>query len=139
MRIAPPFLPPHHGSPATRDFHFSISVEVLLHRCHLDVQGLLHQQLFSSAMVQYSGLLPVDWMVVIHACSTTADFSIMSRQGEKSNRLLTSSDVYTQLCMAINSNVCLPFFYFHLDVDWSYFSAYKDSLWRDQLGQLTLV
>ena len=44
MRIAPPSLPPHHSGPATRDFQSSISVEALFHRCHLDVQGLLHQQ-----------------------------------------------------------------------------------------------
>ena len=60
MRIAPPSLPPHHSGPATRDFQSSISVEALFHRCDLDVQGLLHQQLVSSAMVQYGGLLPVD-------------------------------------------------------------------------------
>ena len=65
MRIAPPSLPPHHSGPATRDFQSSISVEALFHRCHLDVQGLLHQQLLSSAMVQYGGLLPVDRVVVL--------------------------------------------------------------------------
>jgi len=47
---------------ATRDFQSSIS-EALFHRCHLDVQGLLHQQLLSSVMVQYGGLLPVDRVV----------------------------------------------------------------------------
>ena len=61
MRIAPPSLPPHHSGPPTRDFQSSISVEALLCRCHLDVQGLLHQQLLSSAMssamVQYGDLL----------------------------------------------------------------------------------
>ena len=36
VRIAPPSLPPHHSGPATRDFQSSISVEALLHRCHLD-------------------------------------------------------------------------------------------------------
>ena len=77
VRIAPPSLPPHHSGPATRDFQSSISVEALFHRCHLDVQGLLHQQLLSSAMVQYGGLLPVDRVVVLHACSATADFSII--------------------------------------------------------------
>ena len=65
VRIAPPSLPPHHSSSATRDFQSSISVEVLFHRCHLYVQGLLHQQLLSSAMVQYGGLLPVDRVVVL--------------------------------------------------------------------------
>ena len=65
VRIAPPSLPPHHSGPATRDFHSSISVEVLLRGCHLDVQGLLHQQLLFSAMVQYGGLLPVDRVVVL--------------------------------------------------------------------------
>ena len=55
VRIAPPSLPPHHSGPATRDFQSSISVEALFYRCHLDVQGLLHQQLLSSAMVQYGG------------------------------------------------------------------------------------
>ena len=39
VRIAPPSLPPHHSSPATRDFQSSISVEALFHRCHLDVQA----------------------------------------------------------------------------------------------------
>ena len=58
-------LPPRHSSSVTRDFQSSISVEALFHRCHLDVQGLLYQQLLSSAMVQYSGLLPVDWVVVL--------------------------------------------------------------------------
>ena len=65
MRIAPPSLPPHHSGPAAMDFQSSISVEALFHRCHLDVQGLLHQQLLSSAMLQYSGLLPVDRVVVL--------------------------------------------------------------------------
>ena len=60
MRIAPPSLPPHHSGPATRDFQSSISVEALFHRCHLDVQGLLHQQLLSSAMVQYGTVLKQD-------------------------------------------------------------------------------
>ena len=64
VRIAPPFLPPPHSGPTTRDFQSSNSVEVL-RGCHLDVQGLLHQQLLSSAMVQYSGLLPVDRVVVL--------------------------------------------------------------------------
>ena len=56
VRIAPPSQP-HHSGPATRDFQSSISVETLFHRCHLDVQGLLYQQLLSSTMVQY-GVLP---------------------------------------------------------------------------------
>ena len=64
VRIAPPSLPPHHSGPATREFQSSISVEALLWGCHLDVQGLLHQQLLSSAMVQHRGLLPVDRMVI---------------------------------------------------------------------------
>ena len=64
VRIASPSLPPHHSSPATRDFQSSILVEALLHGCHLDLQGLLHQQLLSSAMVQYGGLLSVDQVVV---------------------------------------------------------------------------
>ena len=64
VRIAPPSLPPHHSSPATRDFQSSISVEAFFHRCHLDVQGLLHQQLLFSAIVQYGGLLPVDQVAV---------------------------------------------------------------------------
>ena len=51
VRVAPPSLPPHHSDPATRDFQSFILVEALFHRCHLDVQGLLHQQLLSSAMV----------------------------------------------------------------------------------------
>ena len=58
VRIALPFLSPHHSSPATRDFQSSISVEALFCRCHLDVQGLLYQQLLSFAVVQYGGLLP---------------------------------------------------------------------------------
>ena len=41
VRIAPPSLPLYHSGPATRDFQSSISVEALLCRCHLDVQGLL--------------------------------------------------------------------------------------------------
>ena len=65
VRIAPPCLPPHHSGPATRDFQSSISVEALLWGCHLDVQGLLHQQLLCSAMVQHCGLLPVDWAVIL--------------------------------------------------------------------------
>ena len=48
VRIAPTSLPPHHSSTATRDFQSSISVEALLWGCHLDVQGLFHQQLLSS-------------------------------------------------------------------------------------------
>ena len=35
----------HHRDPATRDFQSSISVETLLLGCHLDVEGLLQQQL----------------------------------------------------------------------------------------------
>ena len=50
LKIAPPSLPPHHCGPAARDFQSSFSVEALFHRCHLDVQDLLHQQLLSSAM-----------------------------------------------------------------------------------------
>ena len=68
VRIAPPSLPPHHSSLATREFQSSISVETLVRGYHLDVQGLLHQQLQSSAMVQYSGLLPVDQLAL--ACVT---------------------------------------------------------------------
>ena len=60
-------------SPAARDFQSSISVEAFLCSHHLDVQGLLHQQLLSPAMVQCGGLLP--WWFS-HACSATADFSI---------------------------------------------------------------
>ena len=51
MRIAHPSLPLHHSGTATRDFQSSISIEALFHRCHLDVQGLLHQQLLSSSPV----------------------------------------------------------------------------------------
>jgi len=68
VRIASPSLPPHHSSLATREFQSSISVEMLVRGYHLDVQGLLHQQLQSSAMVQYSGLLPVDQLAL--ACGT---------------------------------------------------------------------
>ena len=39
--------------------------EGLLCGCHLDVQGLLHQQVLSSTMVLHGGLLPVDWVVVL--------------------------------------------------------------------------
>ena len=55
MSIAPPSLPPHHSSLATRDFQSSISIEALLCGYHLDVQGLLHQQLHApwSSMVVY--------------------------------------------------------------------------------------
>ena len=77
VRIAPPSLPPHHSGPPTRDFQSSISVEALLCRCHLDVQGLLHQQLLSSAVVQYGGLLSVEQVVVLphmlrYSCIPTA-------------------------------------------------------------------
>ena len=65
VRIAPPFLPPHHSDPAARDFQSSFPVEVLLLGCHLDVQGLLQQQFLSSAVVKYCGLLPVDRMVIL--------------------------------------------------------------------------
>ena len=65
VRIAPLSLPPHHSGSATRDFHSSISVEALLCGYHLDVQALLHQQLLSSAVVQYGGLLQVDQVVVL--------------------------------------------------------------------------
>ena len=54
VRIASPSLPPHHNSPATRDFQSSILIEALFHRCHPDVQGLLHQQLLSSGPVRWS-------------------------------------------------------------------------------------
>ena len=64
VMIVPPSLPPHHSGPATEDFQFSISVEALLWGCHLDVQGLLHQQLLSSVVVQHCCLLPVDEVVV---------------------------------------------------------------------------
>ena len=63
MNIAPPSLPPQHNGQATRNFQSSISVEVLLWRRHIDVKG--HQQLLSSAMVQYCGLLLVDRVVVL--------------------------------------------------------------------------
>ena len=53
-------LPHHHNSLATRDFQSSISIEAPLQGCHLDVQGLLHPQLLSSAVVQHCCLLPVD-------------------------------------------------------------------------------
>ena len=59
VRIAPLSLPSHHSSPATRDFQSSISVEMLLWGCHLDVQALLHRQLLSFTMVQHYGLFPV--------------------------------------------------------------------------------
>ena len=65
VRIAPPSLPPHHSGPAARDFQSSILVVALFCRCRLDVQGLLHQQLLAPAMVQYGGLLPVDWVVAL--------------------------------------------------------------------------
>ena len=56
-----------HQSESERNANFqsSISIEVLLWGYHLDVQGLLHQQLLLSAMVQYGGLLPVDRVVVL--------------------------------------------------------------------------
>ena len=44
VRIVPPFLP-HHRCSATRDF----SPPSRFKRCHLDVQGLFHQYLLSSA------------------------------------------------------------------------------------------
>ena len=50
---------------ATTDFQSTILVEVLLQGCHLGVQGLLHQQLLSSTMVQHCGLLQVDRVVVL--------------------------------------------------------------------------
>ena len=77
VRIAPPSLS-HHSSPAARDFQFSISVEAHFHRCHLDVQSLLHQQLLSSAMLQYM-VVSSQWIRqwYSHACSATADFSII--------------------------------------------------------------
>ena len=65
VRIAPPSLPPHYSCQATRDFQSSISVE-----------ALFHKYLLSSVMVQHCGLLPVDQVVVSHACSATADFSV---------------------------------------------------------------
>ena len=65
VKITPLSLPPHHSGSATRDFHSSISVETLLCGYHLDVQALLHQQLLSSAVVQYSVLLPMDQVVVL--------------------------------------------------------------------------
>ena len=63
VRIAPPSLRPCHSGPATRDFQSSISVEALFHRCHLDVQGLLHQQLLSSS-VETSAKLFSEFMLV---------------------------------------------------------------------------
>ena len=50
---------------AVRQPGTSIPVEALLCRCHLDVQGLVHQQLPSSTVVQYGGLLTVDRVVVL--------------------------------------------------------------------------
>jgi len=38
VRIAPPFLPPHHSDPVAKDFQSSIPVEALLRGCHLDVR-----------------------------------------------------------------------------------------------------
>ena len=77
VRIAAPSLPPHYSRPATREFQSSILVELLLRVYHLDVQGLLRQQLLSSAIVQCGGLLPVDRVVVLPCMSTTADFLII--------------------------------------------------------------
>ena len=42
-----------------------ILVEALLRLYHLDVQGLVHQQLLSSAMIQHCSLLPVYRVVVL--------------------------------------------------------------------------
>ena len=54
---APDCLPPHHSGPATTDFQSSTSVEACFWGRHMDVQGLLHQQLLSSTMVKCCGLL----------------------------------------------------------------------------------
>lgn len=51
-------------------------VEVLLWGCHLDVLGLLHQQLLPSAEITLV-LSQWIWWWFSHACSTTADFSIV--------------------------------------------------------------
>ena len=91
VRIAPPSLPPHHSGPATRDFQSSISVEVLFHRCHLDVQGLLYQQL---QMTPVEERFNRDGGLEVPGCWT----AVMRRQGGRSNphRPLTSNDVYPQ-------------------------------------------
>ena len=75
VRIAPPSLPPHHSSPATRNFKSSTSVEMLLRAYHLDVQGILHQQLLSSAMVQYSGFLSLSpWWWLEHSAKMSVSY-----------------------------------------------------------------
>ena len=60
VRIAPPSLPSHHiQQPRTS------SPPSWLKRSSEGVQGLLHQQLLSSAVVQHCGLLPVNRMVIL--------------------------------------------------------------------------
>ena len=94
VRIALPFLSPHHSSPATRDFQSSISVEALFCRCHLDVQGLLYQQLLSFAVVQYGGLLPGtqqdNHLSSLGLLMDGLDQTILSRRGNIYASLLTT-------------------------------------------------
>ena len=117
MRIAPPSLPPNHSGPATRDFQSSISVEALFHRCHLDVQGLLHQQLLSSAMVQYGTVLkqngyPANFIRNASAPPTqeTADVSSPEEGQEKGPLVVIPyvagmSEDIRRVCRKFNSTV----------------------------------
>ena len=59
VRIASPDLFPHHSGPANLDFQSSFSDEALFHGYYLHVQGLIHQQLLSSAIVLYRGAVGV--------------------------------------------------------------------------------
>ena len=79
--IALPFLPPHHSGPATRDFQSSISVEMLLSGCHLDVQ-CMHPSPIPPVLCHGPPLWSPpsgQWVVVSHVyiCSTTANFYVI--------------------------------------------------------------
>ena len=65
VRVAPPSLSPHHSDPATRDLQSSILVEVLQGVIWMCRASFPNRPFPSSAMVQYCGLLPVDWVVVL--------------------------------------------------------------------------
>ena len=62
--------------------------------------------------------------------------AVMRRQGGRSNphRPLTSDDVYSQKCMAINSNVLFAPLHFRPDDDWSIQSKRRQVIFRSIVG-----
>ena len=80
VRIAPPSLPPHHSNPATRNFQFSIPVEVLLWGWHLVLLGLNQSICISTWRGQDTApnqrLLEVNKKLIAFRSAWAPDYSI---------------------------------------------------------------